>query len=307
MNFTGIRDLDLEILKKLDDAELGKICSTNKYFRELCKNEDFWRNRTVERFSKYLGNLVQINKYKLKYESTWRLYYISLINFLESLYQRRNYDFQRDDFEILTRLSRINFERLISEINNNFHVEKWKEFLKMELSVPNNAFYLWDYIENDDKVYKIVDYILSVNDRRINPNDSLVHILNADDFDVNTVDIRKRLSERILKDERIVSKSVLKAIKKFSQRLSANAEELSMLNFYLDFVKNNNGVEQLREIIRNITPENDQILNHIYKYLDAEIDDVFPKIYKLLQEQSLTKLEQDKIIGFVKNIRKIKY
>ena len=104
MNFTGIRDLDLEILKKLKDEELGKICSTNKYFRELCKNEDFWRNRTIERFSKYLGNVDEINKYRQSRKLTWRLYYISLIDYLESFYQRNVKYSKRDDLQIINNL-----------------------------------------------------------------------------------------------------------------------------------------------------------------------------------------------------------
>lgn len=78
MNLTGIKDLDLEILKKMDDRELGKICLINRYFQELCKNEDFWRNRTVERFSEYLGNVEKINRHRERCNLTWKLYYISL-------------------------------------------------------------------------------------------------------------------------------------------------------------------------------------------------------------------------------------
>ena len=83
--FTGIRDLDLEILSKLDDRELGRICSTDKYFRQLCTNEDFWRNRVVKRFGKYLGDLETINSFRTKYSYTWRKYYISLVDFLEKV------------------------------------------------------------------------------------------------------------------------------------------------------------------------------------------------------------------------------
>ncbi len=131
------------------------------------------------------------------------------------------------------------------------------------IKLPNDVFYIWEFIY-DDKVYKVVDYILSVQDRRINPNVSLVDILNLGYFNIDTLTIRKKISERILKDNRVNISNVLKAIKKFSQRISANMEELSMLNFYLDFVKNKNGVEQLREIIGDGTPN---ILRHVYKYL----------------------------------------
>lgn len=135
MNITGIRDLDLEILKRLNDVELGKICLVNKYFHELCKNEDFWRNRTIEKFSKYLGDFDQLNKYKLQSKCTWRLYYISLINFIESFYSRKEFGYiLRQDFPILSSIFGENHRELLDEISNNFNAEKWKEILKRELN-----------------------------------------------------------------------------------------------------------------------------------------------------------------------------
>ena len=103
MSFSKIKDVDFEILSKLNDRELGKLCSTDKYFRELCRNDMFWRNRTINRFGKYLGGIEGLNRYflysKLK---TWREYYVSIIDFLEKSFSRELYTINRQDLEILS-------------------------------------------------------------------------------------------------------------------------------------------------------------------------------------------------------------
>ena len=82
--FGKLKDIDFEILAKLNDRDLGKLCSTDKYFRNLCKNDTFWRNRVIGRFGKYLGGVESLHKYfsdsKLK---TCREYYVSIIDFIE--------------------------------------------------------------------------------------------------------------------------------------------------------------------------------------------------------------------------------
>ena len=42
MSLSGNKQTDYEILYKLSDYELGKMCQTNKYSRELCRNDIFW-------------------------------------------------------------------------------------------------------------------------------------------------------------------------------------------------------------------------------------------------------------------------
>ena len=44
------RDPMLQIMMNLDDKSLLNFCLTDKRGSELCKNEDFWRNRLFSRF-----------------------------------------------------------------------------------------------------------------------------------------------------------------------------------------------------------------------------------------------------------------
>lgn len=71
--FTKIRDVDLKILQMLDDHELYDICELDDYARLLCKDENFWRNRFISKFSRdILGGKPD--------DMTWEEYYIELAN-----------------------------------------------------------------------------------------------------------------------------------------------------------------------------------------------------------------------------------
>lgn len=48
---TGDKNLDMMILMQLNDDELGKVCSVNKYVNVLCSNDIFWMNRFLKRYS----------------------------------------------------------------------------------------------------------------------------------------------------------------------------------------------------------------------------------------------------------------
>lgn len=69
VTFTGVKDVDLLILMQLDDKSLFRTCKVNKYVNELCKNEDFWRNRFQNKFGKSAK----------PEDKTWRNYYIDAI------------------------------------------------------------------------------------------------------------------------------------------------------------------------------------------------------------------------------------
>jgi hypothetical protein len=70
--FTQLRDTDLQILSDLDDKSLFNICLTNKYLNNMCKNEDFWRNRFTQKFTKEPLNIKPNNE-------TWRHFYMRRI------------------------------------------------------------------------------------------------------------------------------------------------------------------------------------------------------------------------------------
>ncbi len=75
--FTGLPATDIIILSELSDRDLINTCSSNKYLNDLCNNESFWMNRTVQRYGNMLGGAEDIRQY-LPGNTTWKQYYIWL-------------------------------------------------------------------------------------------------------------------------------------------------------------------------------------------------------------------------------------
>lgn len=70
---TGIKDTDLLILQKLDDEDLLQACLVNKAINRACKDESFWRNRSLEKYP-------LPSNYKLEKE-TWRYFYLKIVHY----------------------------------------------------------------------------------------------------------------------------------------------------------------------------------------------------------------------------------
>ena len=60
--FTTNKDVDIDILNRLDDEDLVSFCSVDKYANSLCNDEEFWKRRVVTKYGKYLKPEV-IQKY----------------------------------------------------------------------------------------------------------------------------------------------------------------------------------------------------------------------------------------------------
>lgn len=71
---TGIKDTDLLILQRLDDKDLLQACLVNKSINKACKDESFWRNRSLEKFP-------LASEYKLENE-TWRHFYLKFVHYI---------------------------------------------------------------------------------------------------------------------------------------------------------------------------------------------------------------------------------
>ncbi len=52
MSFTRIRDIDIEILLKLNDVKICKVFTLNKYFNRLCEDDTFWYQRIINKIEK---------------------------------------------------------------------------------------------------------------------------------------------------------------------------------------------------------------------------------------------------------------
>lgn len=73
--FTGVPELDLEILRYLSDQDLLNICSTDRYLNNFCEDESFWQERLVQRST---PNALD---YKPE-EMSWKDYYYFIVTYL---------------------------------------------------------------------------------------------------------------------------------------------------------------------------------------------------------------------------------
>jgi hypothetical protein len=73
---TGNKDVDILIINKLNDYELGKVCQVNRHVRAICNDETFWRIRTYEKFGNLLKEFdIDISKHR---KTSWKDYYMLL-------------------------------------------------------------------------------------------------------------------------------------------------------------------------------------------------------------------------------------
>ncbi len=87
--WTGIKDVDREILLRVeDDQQILNICSLNKYFVEVC-NDIFFRNRLA---FKYPDTLV----FKPD-DISWKKYYLSVLNYIKKLLTEYKFHFKTGD------------------------------------------------------------------------------------------------------------------------------------------------------------------------------------------------------------------
>ena len=88
---TGIKDVDREILKHVDDESLLKACSINRrMWNEIC-DDAFLRRRLV---SKYSG----IEKYKLENE-TWKRFFLRFVYYTSKMRDEFGFEYTGGDFK----------------------------------------------------------------------------------------------------------------------------------------------------------------------------------------------------------------
>ena len=82
-SFSGIKDVDREILLAMDDENLLKTCSLNKYlFNNVCDDNFFYRKLLL----KYPDTL----SYKLR-EDNYKSYYLRTIYYISKM--KEDYDY----------------------------------------------------------------------------------------------------------------------------------------------------------------------------------------------------------------------
>lgn len=74
------RDTTFEIMKNMDDQTLLNFCKSNRKNAELCRNETFWQNRTIQKYPNYV-------RFKNS-ERKWKNFYMSLVYYLNLEYKK---------------------------------------------------------------------------------------------------------------------------------------------------------------------------------------------------------------------------
>ena len=83
MKPTGNKNVDYEILNRLDDKSLLSYCSTSKHYKEICNNQDYWKNRFFNKHGKYLAREI-VDRYK--HNKSWSEYYIEISSKVNTKY-----------------------------------------------------------------------------------------------------------------------------------------------------------------------------------------------------------------------------
>ena len=88
---TGIRDLDREIVSKLDDSDLLNMCSLNKTYSQRVLNDSYFRLRTENGFPEtiHYKDYVRLR--------TWKNHYFNVIQYISLLQKQDEYTYKPED------------------------------------------------------------------------------------------------------------------------------------------------------------------------------------------------------------------
>lgn len=82
--FTGVKDVDRLILRKIDcERDLARVFQVDKYANQFYNDEQFWISRFFDRYGKYLEDE---NVLKYKKNKLWREYYYEIMRAALSYY-----------------------------------------------------------------------------------------------------------------------------------------------------------------------------------------------------------------------------
>ena len=122
MSFSGLKDVDREILKHVEDRELLKFCMIDKKTWNSVCNDDFLRRRLS---AKYPG----IEKYKKEKES-WKQFFLRAIYYIAKMKEKHEYDYISGDFQLQYKLLRkytgnINILLIVSSTKGELSLVKY--------------------------------------------------------------------------------------------------------------------------------------------------------------------------------------
>ena len=260
MAFTENKDVNYKILMELDDSSLGKACQTNQYVKQLCQNEDFWRNRTIKVFGPVFSDKDDVFKYFNIYlenssnpNKSWRDFYINLVDIRENYVNDKN--------------------KVIDKYIKNFPYSLIDAIYNYIILISRN---LSKRIRNGDlKVEDLLDY---VNDMKNKEFVSYRRILSALSDDENLIKLLNVLPvgnydyKRYFLDSSLLSNKdfMYSFIDKLRKEKKVNQEDFLRMLFTLPSYIYTQFPEKIGEYVKRLIEEN--------SIFDKET------LYKILQE-----------------------
>ena len=87
--FTGIKDLDKELMLNMGDREFIRTCGLNTYFRTICKDQYLFKRR-LERF---YPDTLKPGMYERFYLTSWKKYYADVVKTVAILKEKFKFDY----------------------------------------------------------------------------------------------------------------------------------------------------------------------------------------------------------------------
>jgi len=160
MSLTGIRDIDIEIILKIDEKELPKMYLVNKYINKICQSDDFWYKKIINKivaakkdnFSK-VKELTDIEVTGKRIKQMKEFFGFQSLRELNDFLNLAN---SKAPYQIYYEFDRPNFQNAIKTIYGDLN----------EIKLPK-------YINRDELVYEIKrNYVIT----------KYPHIYNVDSF-----------------------------------------------------------------------------------------------------------------------------
>lgn len=160
---TGKKDTDFIVLAKLNDEDLLNLCnsfeSKNKYIYQICKDENFWMNRTFQKYGKVEKNP----------DRSWKDFYLVLLYYINKynlpLAAAAKKDDNLDIIKVLTNLYRDNVELALINASEEGSLEIVKYLISQGASNLNWVLYY-------AKTSEIRDYLQSLGAKEFDPDES---------------------------------------------------------------------------------------------------------------------------------------